>query len=753
MGNTHQKTRSIGILVKTTVFSSVPIFIAILIMVGISIYNMRALSLKTAVTVTESKLKGDMNTFKDKVAETYGTLRLVNERLSDKDGVSLDGRYDVIDWISRELDTRATILERNGSGFRRLATNMTDANGNRAESISMQTHNLAFEPLLSGVTYTGELTLLEKRYIGRYEPVFAQGSREVIGALFVAVEMSTVHTIINSGAFYMILIMMLIVVILLIGSIALNFNISRVLVLKPIRRIIEVLQKIEDGDISQQIRLNQKDEIGDMADHFDRTLESLKHLVMIIQNEAEGVDDISKDLSKNMAKTAEAMNEITTGVDHIQQQISVQVDSVAATNTAVNRISGNIDKLTEEIDIQSESVARSSAAIEQMLANIDSVTRISRINSENVTRLAEASEVGRSGLQAVAADMQEIARESEGLLEINAVLQNIASQTNLLSMNAAIEAAHAGESGKGFAVVADEIRKLAESSGAHSKTVSSVLKKIRDAITKISDATAKVLKNFEIIDADVKTVSDQEEQIRNAMEEQSAGSRQVLEAMKKLKEITGIVQNSSEEMQEGSKAIIAEGKNLETVTSKITGNMNEMASRAGEVNGSVKHVNFISSKNKGNIDILREAISHFVILDKHYIWDNSLAVGVKKIDEQHQQLFAAINHLIDAIEQGRGAAEFKKALDFLVEYTATHFADEEVIQKQHGYPDFENHHRIHEAFKKVTRDIAAEFVDSGTNDLLVKEVKRKFGDWLVTHIKGQDFKLAAFIKSSGKDNP
>jgi methyl-accepting chemotaxis protein len=234
-------------------------------------------------------------------------------------------------------------------------------------------------------------------------------------------------------------------------------------------------------------------------------------------------------------------------------------------------------------------------------------------NAANVKELIDASEVGRTGLQEVASDIQEIARESEGLLEINAVMENIASQTNLLSMNAAIEAAHAGEAGKGFAVVADEIRKLAENSGEQSKTISAVLKKIKDSIDKIIRSTDSVLNKFEAIDGGVRTVSDQEENIRNAMEEQSAGSKQILEAIGQLNEITRMVKNGSVQMLEGSRQVIQESKNLELVTQEISNGMNEMATGADQITVAVHRVNTISGENKESIGVLIEEVSKFKV--------------------------------------------------------------------------------------------------------------------------------------------
>jgi methyl-accepting chemotaxis protein len=279
----------------------------------------------------------------------------------------------------------------------------------------------------------------------------------------------------------------------------------------------------------------------------------------------------------------------------------------------MEQITVNIDKLNGHIDRQTASVSQSSSAIEEMLANIQSVTQTLVKNSNNVRDLATASEVGRAGLEEVATDIQGIARESEGLLEINAVMENIASQTNLLSMNAAIEAAHAGEAGKGFAVVADEIRKLAESSGEQSKTISTVLKKIKESIDKITKSTDEVLNKFEAIDAKVKTVTEQEENIRNAMEEQGEGSKQILDAIGQLNEITQMVKGGSVEMLEGSKEVIHESKNLGAVTQEIANGMNEMATGADQINSAVTRVNTISGENKENIDILVKEVSRFKV--------------------------------------------------------------------------------------------------------------------------------------------
>ncbi|MDR1287479.1 MAG: methyl-accepting chemotaxis protein [Treponema sp.] len=384
---------------------------------------------------------------------------------------------------------------------------------------------------------------------------------------------------------------------------------------KPIISVSSTLKDIAEGegDLTKTIAHKSNDEIGDLSHYFNQTLEKIKNLVITIKKQTMALFNTGNDLASNMVETASAMNEITANIQSIKGRVINQSASVTETNSTMEQITNNINKLNEHISAQSSSVDQSSSAIEEMLANIQSVTDTLVKNAGNVKDLAAASEVGRSGLQEVATDIQEIARESEGLLEINSVMENIASQTNLLSMNAAIEAAHAGEAGKGFAVVADEIRKLAENSGEQSKTISTVLKKIKESIDKITKSTGEVLKRFESIDSGVRVVSDQEENIRNAMEEQSTGSRQILEAIGKLNEITRMVKGGAEEMLEGSEEVIQEGKNLEMATQEITNGMNEMAAGADQINAAVNGVNTISGDNKQNIDVLVQEVAKFKV--------------------------------------------------------------------------------------------------------------------------------------------
>jgi len=382
---------------------------------------------------------------------------------------------------------------------------------------------------------------------------------------------------------------------------------------KPVKDIAVILKDISEGDLTKVIPETGKDEIAALSHYFNLTLDNIKKMILAIKAESVDLSDLGNDLSSNMTETAAAINEINSNIQSIKGRIINQSASVTETKATMEQVITNINKLNGQVENQAETISKRSAFIQAMVNNIDSVNQTLLKNLENVQKLKEASEAGRGGLQEVAADIQEIARESEGLLEINSVMENIASQTNLLSMNAAIEAAHAGEAGKGFAVVAEEIRKLADNSSEQSKTIGTVLKKIKESMDKITKSTETVIARFAAIDSSVKTVAEQEEIIRHAMEEQDEGSNQLLQGTSNLNGITQQVKAGSEEMLEGSKEVVNESQNLERATQEITGGMNEMATGAEQVNIAVHNVNDMTSKNRESINTLIKAVSRFKV--------------------------------------------------------------------------------------------------------------------------------------------
>lgn len=608
------KTFTVSINLKiSAIFLFSMLFLASLLAITSS-YLINNVALNSARDMVVNKLAGDINSTELYIESYHGELIPSLGTFVNASGRSLDTRNDLIDKISKDLSVVATVFIREGQDFRRLITSIKNDGGTRAVGTYLGMDSSAYGPIMAGDIYIGEDVILSRNYITGYKPIF-DSSRSVSGIIFVGIEITSIENqialeikkgliILTAAAFLALLLC------LIFGGIV----IKRAVTL-PIRRSAEMLKNISEGegDLTKTLNIKSRDEIGEMGNYFNLTLEKVRNLVITIINQAGILSKVGIELSANMNETAAAVNQISANLQSVKNQILHQSSSVVETNSTMSVITRNIEKLTEHIEIQAASVNQSSTAIEEMLANIASVTNTLAKNSENVRELSQVSEIGREDLATVSVSIREVTKESEQLLEISDVIQQIASQTNLLSMNAAIEAAHAGESGRGFAVVAEEIRKLAESSASQSKTISASLQKIKGSMDSILISTDSVLKQFEDIDKRIKTVSIRENEIRNAMDEQTMGSREILQTLEQLNDITSLVQAGSTEMLIGSREIIEESSNLRRITEEVTDSINEMVSGVEEITVSVNRINDLSGENKDSIDALNSEVNRFIV--------------------------------------------------------------------------------------------------------------------------------------------
>ena len=425
----------------------------------------------------------------------------------------------------------------------------------------------------------------------------------------VALQPMKTTMILNSSMAYLFI---LIIIAVLVVFIIINVFIFRMV--KPLNTNVKLLGEIaESWDMTRRFEVNSSDEVGNLAGILNKTFGRIRELVTIIIGRAKDLSGTGEDLSIHMLSTAGSVSEISEASQSILEKAETQTIQVQKVDQSMANIIKLVEKLGENISRQSESVSQSSSAMEQMFANISMVTTNLEKNAGNMNALEEASKINRKDLETISSEFQDITKQSEGLLEINAVIENIASQTNLLSMNAAIEAAHAGETGKGFAVVAGEIRKLAEGSSKQSKTIAEMVKKIKSAIDTITLSITKVLDRFENMDEKIKTIAEQESEIRNAMEEQESGGQQILNAIAQLKSLTGEVREDSTEIVREGRSVINDSVMLKGLTVEIESGMKEMSIGAEHINMAINQVNEITGGNKESINTLMQEVLKFKV--------------------------------------------------------------------------------------------------------------------------------------------
>ena len=366
------------------------------------------------------------------------------------------------------------------------------------------------------------------------------------------------------------------------------------------------MKALAAGNYRQQFiaDVDVRDEMGLLINDFNTFLTFNKSFLKDLDTNVHNSNAVADTLYTDMHTTSKILQQIDGSIISVNTNMQNQEAHLLETQKTLHDIVNNIENLDKHIELQAGKVSVSASAIEQMVANIQSVTQILERNSQSISTLESKTGNTVKISEASAARTQKIAESSEGLLEASNVIQHIASQTNLLAMNAAIEAAHAGESGKGFAVVADEIRKLAEEAGSQGKAISVVLKDLQVEIAKIAEESQIIYGEFGEISQLATAVRDQEAVIMNAMQEQNQGSAQVLTAMQEITQITANVKSNSEKMLLSNTEISNGMKQLSESAQSVNTDMQNINTGTERITKAVNNVIDMTETNKQSVSAI-----------------------------------------------------------------------------------------------------------------------------------------------------
>lgn len=387
---------------------------------------------------------------------------------------------------------------------------------------------------------------------------------------------------------------------------------SRVIT-KRLSEILGITNIVARGDLSHMVQLRGNDEIGALASNFNHAIENLRSLIGQVQASSGETVHFSDVLRDETEAFSDAIAEIVASIHSIDTRFTNLDTRLTSSSAATEEILHTISSLAKQIASQADVVRSTSAAVEQMTQAIENVSRTAAAKRTAATELVEVTDTGGQKIAAANGYIQEISRSVDGIVSMISVINDVAAQTNLLSMNAAIEAAHAGDAGRGFGVVADEIRKLAVSTAGNAETISSTLSTMVDTIQQAQTAGVASGSAFDSISDGVRDVAQALGEISGSSQELSAGSQEVLRAATDLVGIADGINSGAAQMEAGAHEINDTLLQVKDISNATLQGLREIGTNSNTIAHSIERISSMSQKNEEHARVLRDNVAKFHI--------------------------------------------------------------------------------------------------------------------------------------------